>query len=118
MQYVITMGFMALDFLSGMTKAVCLGELRSTKMRQGLFHKSALILCMVLGVGVDEAQRVMDIGFSVPVSSSICIYIVLMEISSILENICQLNPELMPEKLRLVFGQGRGTVHKDESGGS
>lgn len=114
MQYLITLGFMALDFVSGMAKGVCLRELRSTKMREGLFHKCSLILCMVLGVGVDEAQRVMDIGFSVPVSGSICIYIVLMEISSILENLCQLNPELMPEKLRLLFGHGKGLDYKDE----
>lgn len=110
MQYLITFSFMALDFLSGIAKAVFLGELCSTKMREGLFHKTALILCVLLGIGVDQAQTVVDLGISIPVSGSICVYIILMEISSIMENICCLNPELLPETLRGLFAKGKGEV--------
>lgn len=108
MQFLITFGFIVLDFVSGMLKAVGMKEFSSTKMREGLFHKVALLLCMLLGYAVDFAQGYVELGFHVPVGASICVYIVLMEVSSILENICTMNPELMPEAVKSIFAcQGR-----------
>ncbi|MCQ2441715.1 MAG: phage holin family protein [Oscillospiraceae bacterium] len=103
MQFLITFGFIVLDFLSGMLKATGLKQFSSTRMREGFFHKVALLLCMLLGYGVDFAQNYVDLGFNVPVSASICVYIVLMEVASILENLCSLNPELVPESVRGIF---------------
>lgn len=94
---------MFLDFVSGMIKAIAQKQLSSKKMREGLFHKSALGLCMLLGAGVDYAQRFMDLGFHFPVAGAICVYIVLMEITSIMENICAINPQLTPEAIRKIF---------------
>ena len=75
-------------------------------MREGLFHKIGLVLCVVLGYLIDFAQVYLNLGFSVPVTGAICTYIVLMEISSILENLCEMNPNLMPDKLTEIFGGG------------
>lgn len=103
MEFLVTFGFIVLDFVSGMLKAVALKVFSSTKMREGLFHKVALMLCMLLGYGVDIAQAYMELGFNVPISASICVYIVLMEVSSIVENICTINPELMPDAVKGIF---------------
>lgn len=104
MEYLITFGFVVLDFLSGLTKAVAKKQLSSTKMREGLFHKVALLLCMLLGAAVDVAQRYLELGVHVPVGIAICVYIVLMETGSVLENLSAVNPELVPEKLKELFG--------------
>ena len=107
MQYFISFCFIAVDFVTGVLKALKTKTFSSTIMREGLFHKVALLLVMLLGFMVDYAQRFVDLGFAVPVGGAVCVYIALMELGSALENICRINPELMPEKLRELFG-GRG----------
>lgn len=104
MAFIITFAFIVLDFASGMVKAFATNKFTSTKMREGLFHKIGLLLCIVLGYLIDFAQGYLDLGFTVPVAAAICVYIILMEVSSIIENACKINPEIMPDKLIEIFG--------------
>lgn len=101
--YFITFAFIALDFVTGLTKAIATRTFSSTKMRQGLFHKAGLVLCMILGFLVDYAQGYLDLGITVPVAGAICVYICLMEISSVIENVCRINPDILPDKLTGLF---------------
>ena len=75
-------------------------------MRAGLFHTMGLILCIVLGLLLDYAQTVVDLGLSVtvPATAAVCAYIILMESASVIENVCVINPQIVPEKLRALFG--------------
>lgn len=98
---------MALDFISGMIAALANGEWKSKIMRVGLLHKCSLVLCIVLGVVLNVAQRYMDLGITVPVYQSICVYIALMEAGSCIENVCKANPNLVPGKLKSVLGLGK-----------
>ena len=102
--YAIAFAFIVLDFLTGLIKAFASSSFTSTKMREGLFHKVGLILCMILGFLVDYAQSYLDLGISVPVAAAVCVYICLMEITSIIENICKINPDILPDKLAALFG--------------
>lgn len=102
--YVIVAAFIVLDFVTGMVKAVATQSFSSTKMREGLWHKTSLVLVVVLGILVDYAQGYLDLGMTLPVAGAVCTYISLMEIASILENVCKINPELMPDKLHQLFG--------------
>lgn len=111
--YVIAFAFMVLDFFTGLTKAVATNSFSSTKMREGLFHKVALLLCMILGGLVDFAQKYLELGIALPVAEAICVYICLMEIASIIENVCKINPEIVPDKLAALFGG----LKKDDKGG-
>lgn len=109
--YAIVFAFIVLDFVTGLVKAFYTHTFSSTKMREGLFHKAGLMLVVVLGVLVDYAQGYLDLGISVPVSAAVCTYIILMEIGSILENVCKIYPDLMPDKLAKLFG---GAGHDDQ----
>ena len=102
--YAIAFAFIGLDFLTGIIRAFAKNCFTSTKMREGLFHKVGLILCMILGGLVDFAQGYLDLGVAVPVALAICVYICLMEIASIIENVCKINPQIMPDKLAALFG--------------
>ena len=102
--YAIAFAFIVLDFATGLTKAFATKTFTSTKMREGLFHKVALVLCMILGWLVDFAQGYLDLGAAVPVAAAICVYICLMEITSIIENVCKINPDILPDKLAALFG--------------
>jgi phage-related holin len=103
MVYLLTGGFMLLDMGTGLVKAFKQKDYTSSIMREGLFHKCGSILCIVFGMLVDYAQLYIDLGASIPVALSICGYICLMEIGSIIENICQINPEILPDKIKCYF---------------
>ena len=115
MVYVISGCFILMDLITGIVKALMKKEFTSTIMREGLYHKAGTILCIVLGVMTDYAQAYLDLGVTVPVTLAICGYVCLMEIGSIIENICAINPEIMPEKLMLYFAKLTGGEKKDEN---
>lgn len=115
--FIIACAFIAFDFITGLVKAFATGNYKSTKMRQGLFHKVGLLLCVVLGYLVDFSQAYLDLGITIPVANAICVYISIMEISSVLENLCAISPELMPDKLNAIFGSdviGDAPCQEDE----
>lgn len=105
MYILLTGGFMLLDILTGLVKAFKEKKYTSTVMREGLFHKCALILCIVFGLLVDYAQEFMDLGVTAPITMVICVYICLMECGSIIENISGINHEIVPDKLKSYFAK-------------
>ena len=108
MIYIVTGLFILLDVITGMWNAIKQKKFESSAMREGLFHKSGSVLCVVFGVLVDYAQSLFDIGVYLPVSTMFCLYIISMEIASIIENICQINPEIAPDVLKQYFKKLRG----------
>ena len=115
MVYVVSGAFILMDLVTGIVKALMKKEFTSTIMRQGLFHKAGSILCILLGVLTDYAQGFLDLGVTVPVTLAICAYICLMEIGSIIENICAINPEIMPQKLMSYFAKLTGGENRNEN---
>lgn len=105
MIYLLTAFFILFDMVSGVIKAMKKRKFTSSVMREGLFHKCGSILCVVFGFAVDKAQAYFDLGVTIPVAIAICTYIVIMEIGSIIENICEINPQILPEKLKKYFGK-------------
>lgn len=105
MIYLITGAFIILDYITGLVKAFKEKAYSSTVMRQGLYHKSGSILCIAFGALVDYAQMYLDLGISFPMAITMCAYIILMEIGSIIENVCKINPEIMPEKIQSYFSK-------------
>lgn len=103
MVYLVTAGFIVLDLVTGLIKSFAQKNYTSTIMREGLFHKCGSILCVLFGMLVDYAQSLVDIGVSIPVAVSVCVYVILMECGSIIENVSTINPEIMPDKIKGFF---------------
>lgn len=98
---------MALDILSGLMSALITGSFASTKMREGLGHKAMLILVIALAVAVQGfSGHVAELGWSVPLIIPACAYIVVMEVSSILENVAKAYPGLADTALFRLFDRG------------
>lgn len=95
--------FILLDLLTGLIKAFKQKSYTSSVMREGLFHKAGSLLVIGFGYIVDYAQTIIDLGIKIPVSTSICVYIILMEIGSIIENVCIINPKILPDKIKSYF---------------
>lgn len=102
---IITGCFILLDMITGIINAFRQKKFTSSVMREGLFHKCGSLICIIFGVLVDYAQKFIDLGVSIPVAISICSYIALMEIGSIIENVCEINPNLLPKKLQSFFSK-------------
>lgn len=105
MVYLITGAFILLDFITGLIKAFKQKNYCSSVMREGLFHKVGSILVIAFGLLVDYAQTFIDLGVTIPVAISLCAYVILMEIGSIIENVCIINPEIMPDKIKAYFAK-------------
>lgn len=84
----------AMDIVTGYAQAMANRELMSSKMRDGFYHKLGIMLSLVAAAMVDIASSRISIGFDAPVFEGFCGYILVMEITSICENLAKINPEL------------------------
>lgn len=76
-----TLIFMIGDIVSGVIQAVINKNLDSQKMREGLLRKILLILIVILSF-------IFQYAFNIPaISKVVCIYLIVMEIISIMENL-------------------------------
>lgn len=94
MDLVIVLGFIAFDVVTGLIKAGYNGDYNSTIMRQGGFHKSMEVMALAVAYFVEYAVVYVNIGVDVPAVMAVTVYICIMELISILENICAVNPQL------------------------
>lgn len=107
--YITVAGFILADVLTGILQALYNGDLNSTKLRQGLYHKLTEILALAFSMGIEYACKFINFGVEVPVFSTVSIYICLMELISVLENLCKINPALA-KLFRPYFEK----LHKDD----
>lgn len=100
---VITCVLIVMDYLTGLAKSVVNKDIDSTKMRDGLWHKAAYVAVIVLAEIIEHGQEAVDLGFAVPLIVPTCVYIVLTETASILENLSQISPELADSPVMQLF---------------
>lgn len=105
-----------LDILMGLINAVIHKEYSSTKMREGIAHKAVELLFVLLGIILDATIIAgIDLGFSAPILVCICIYIIVMEIGSLLENAVKIWPALAEQPL-LKFLASVHAINAEEVG--
>lgn len=115
--FFFTLAFIAFDVITGYAQAIANKDIQSDKMRKGFWHKLAIILALVLAGTIDVLMGtgiVLEIGISAPIFEAACIYVIVMELSSILENIKKMNPELAGSKLLDLFGPASEDNEGDE----
>lgn len=94
MYLIIVLGFIVFDVVTGLIKAGYNGNYNSAIMRQGGFHKSMEVMAMAVAYFVEYAVAYVNIGVDVPAVAGVTVYICIMELISILENICAVNPQM------------------------
>lgn len=107
---VITCVLIVMDYLTGLAKSVVNKDIDSTKMRDGLWHKATYVAVIVLAEIIEHGQEAVDLGFTVPLVVPTCVYIVLTETASILENLSQINPELAASPVMQLFRSTKDTA--------
>lgn len=96
MIYVVACGFILLDIATGLLKGLNQKNLNSTILREGLYHKIAELVAIVGSSFLEYSMQYVDLGVgnNLPIVNTVCIYIIIMEVVSCIENICIVNPQL------------------------
>lgn len=101
--------FNGLDLITGIVGALRDGEqIKSSKLRDGLFKKVGFIFCYTLGIMINYAENFIVLPFGVDLVPVICTYAIITEVVSIIENIAKINPDILPDKLKELIGYNGG----------
>lgn len=92
--YFIVGGFILFDIITGILNALYHGDLCSTKLRQGLYHKASEILAVVGSALLEHSVQYVDFEISLPLFKPVATYVCIMELVSIIENLCGINSNL------------------------
>ena len=101
------------DYVSGMAKAIVQKNISSQIMREGLWHKFAYVMAVGLAAFLQIASQHINLGYDVPLIPLVCGFIVTIEVSSIVENLAEVNPEIKGSKLLEFFKVTNNTNNKD-----
>lgn len=92
-----------LDVISGLLKGYKHKNISSTKMREGMVNKITYFLVIAFTIVLDYGQSYLNLGFNIPLTNAVCIFICLTECVSFLENVQDLNPSLKDNKFMSIF---------------
>lgn len=95
---------MVLDVVSGFAGAAMRGQVQSGKMREGLWHKAGFFGLIALAFVYEVAAALINLDAAgagagiampeLPAVGAVCAFVIATEAVSILENLCELNPEI------------------------
>ena len=95
--------FAATDYITGTVKAIMASNLSSKKMREGLGHKFAYLALSLTSYMIDTFNTHVNLGLPVHVYLITAGGICLIELTSIIENITEINPELKNMPFMRIF---------------
>lgn len=108
--FLIVLVAIVCDVAFGLCKAFATHSFDSTKMRSGLWHKCALIGVTLMAYFTEIVTQMMDFStiglpddFRLPIVGAVSAYVVIMELGSILESLCVMNPDLAGGKILSQF---------------
>lgn len=90
----IILCFVLLDIATGLLKAFSAEGYSSEKMRKGLWHKLAEIVAFLFCVLCDITFPQFEISLPFKMYNAVSVYIIFMEIGSVIENLGIMSPEL------------------------
>lgn len=106
---ILVLILIVIDVISGITAAFMKKTIDSSVMRRGLLHKASYILVILLSGTLEWAVSVggpsLGVGLDLPIVVPTCIYLGLTEISSIGENLSQIDPSLRSAPVFSVLGR-------------
>ena len=107
-----------LDVISGIAAAFMKKTIDSSVMRRGLLHKASYVLVILLAGTLEWAVSMggpaLGVGLDLPIIVPTCLYLGLTEISSIGENLAQIDPSLRSAPVFSVLGRVKPTEDNKE----
>lgn len=95
-----------MDIVCGVVAALRNRELCSSIARDGMYNKIGEAMFLLIGIIANEILGMPpfdSLGISPDIAYIVAVYIAWMELVSILENICKINPELPFARILMMF---------------
>lgn len=95
-----------MDIVCGTVAAMRNRELCSSIAREGMYNKIGEAMFLLIGIIANEILAIPpfdELGISPDIAYLVAVYIAWIELVSILENICKINPELPFAKILMMF---------------
>ena len=106
----LAVSFMLMDILTGFIGSIITHTFSSSKMREGLGHKVLLLCIIAMAVMLEiGGEHIEGLGFTAVTVPVVSVYIIVMEVGSVLENVCSAYPELKDTPLFLLFKNKENT---------
>ena len=106
--------FIFTDYITGVVNAAMHSRLNSSKMREGLGHKFAYCVLIFVAYIIDAIQLNSSLNLPFEMFPIVSIGIIAIELTSIIENVCEINPELREAKFMDVFEKNNKTNEKKD----
>lgn len=95
----VALALAVFDVVTGYVAAIKNGDLNSSVMRAGLWSKLGEVFAIVVAFVTEFAvsfygDAFIHVALDIPVTTGVCAYITVYELTSIIENIGKLNPDL------------------------
>lgn len=95
--------FIIIDYITGVINAALKNSISSRKMREGLGHKATYIILLSVCYIIDAIQLNTELNLPTKLFPIVSYGILLIELTSIIENICEINPELKQANFMYIF---------------
>lgn len=106
--------FIFTDYITGVVNAAMHSRLNSSKMREGLGHKFAYCVLIFVAYIIDAIQLNSSLNLPFEMFPIVSLGIIAIELTSIIENVCEINPELREAKFMDVFEKNNKTNEKKD----
>lgn len=106
--------FVFIDYITGVVNAAMHSRLNSSKMREGLGHKFAYCVLIFVAYIIDAIQLNSSLNLPFEMFPIVSIGIIAIELTSIIENVCEINPELREAKFMDVFEKNNKNTKKND----
>lgn len=100
--------FNLIDLITGIISAIKNKEVKSSKLRDGVFKKVGFLICYFLAFLIDYYGGIVGFNLGFNVLPVLITYTCTTEAVSIIENVHKINPDLLPEKLLKIFAIKKG----------
>lgn len=100
----IVFALIVVDIISGLIKGVVNKSMQSGVMWTGLLKKTAYFIIIILALLLDAATARLELPIPVDLFAAVCVFIILIEACSILENIVAIDPNLKLKGIFSIFG--------------
>lgn len=112
--FIAVVVFVFIDYITGVVNAAMHSRLNSSKMREGLGHKFAYCVLIFVAYIIDAIQLNSSLNLPFEMFPIISIGIIAIELTSIIENVCEINPELRKAKFMDIFEKNNTNNDKKE----
>lgn len=91
---IVVLASIGVDIITGLLAAVATKTFKSSTMRAGAWHKIGEILMVCILYGIEIAMPLVGLDYNIPFVEIGTVYLLIMEIGSVLENIVRMSPHL------------------------